>query len=671
MATTYANLLPPLCVAWAFASTAIAMLPHSTRFSIWLMLAFVVMGTWRVLGAFGLVRLPDRKYLSIWLMKQFFAIAIFVATYISFDGQLGRDAGVAMLTALLGLKLLEMRTPRDFYIVMFLAYFLVVTNLFYSQTLLTAGYMVVVVVVVTAGLIYFNGERGGLKFRESFKFSIQYCLQAVPIMVIAFVLFPRIPGPLWGVPQNTTEGVTGLSDEMTIGNISRLSVSDEIAFRVEFVGDEPPARELYWRGPVFWQTDGVTWRGGQKNISKTQTLKIDRPNLALANEGGQYKRYDYQIIIEPHGEQWVFALDHARSSEPRLKITFDHQALAPKSINRRARYELTSIAGGASKTINNAERDAALAIPQGYHRRTVALGERWRTELTSAQQIITTALTHFNQQNFIYTLTPKALSNDAVDSFLFETREGFCEYYATSFVILMRAAGIPARVVTGYQGGEYNVLSDFMLIRQRDAHAWAEVFLEDQGWVRVDPTAAVAPERVSLGLSEVFPSRSGLGNLDSNNPFVFTWNRVHDMWDAVNFNWSRWVLGYSPQQQRQLLDNLGLEKWNYGTLIMALTLVSALAISMLALLILRTRSDNPDQVIVLYEKFCRKLAKAGFLRAPFEGPLDFARRVADKDQTLGIEVEKITQLYIGLRYTNNDNDVGSFANSVRQFGNRK
>ena len=191
------------------------------------MLAFFSMGCWRVLGAYRKVPLPDRRYVSIWLLKQCVAIAIFVATYLSFDGQLGRDAGVAMLTALLGLKLLEMRTPRDYYVVMFLAYFLVVTNLFYSQTIFTAGYMISVVIIVTAGLIHFNGAVGGLSKRQSLKLSLQYCLQAVPIMIVAFILFPRIPGPLWGVPQNAADAVTGLSDEITIGTISRLGVSDE------------------------------------------------------------------------------------------------------------------------------------------------------------------------------------------------------------------------------------------------------------------------------------------------------------------------------------------------------------------------------------------------------------------------------------------------------------
>lgn len=666
MAGRYSTLLTPASVTWAFTAVSVAILPHSTRFSIWLILAFAVMGGWRVLGAFQLVPLPDKKYVSIWLLKQIFALAIFVATYVSFNGQLGRDAGMAMLTALLGLKLLEMRAPRDFYIVMFLAYFLVVTNLFYSQTLLTAAYMGIVVVLVTAGLIHFNGSQGGLNPRDCFKLSAQYCLQAVPIMVIAFILFPRIPGPLWGMPQNTSDGVTGLSDEMTIGNISRLGVSDEIAFRVKFNGHEPSARDLYWRGPVLGDTNGTTWRGHQKTVRQLPP-SIDHEGGEIAPED----LYKYQVIVEPHGEKWVFVLDHLRSAKPAISVTRDHQAIAFKPINRRASYALTSARNRHRETITELERNAALSLPPGYHPRTVSLSEQWLSASNSNRQIIDEALTFYRQQNFIYTLTPKKLSSDAIDSFLFETREGFCEYYASSFVVLMRAAGIPARVVTGYQGGEYNAMSDFMIVRQRDAHAWAEVYLDDEGWVRVDPTAAVAPERVSLGLSEIFPNRSPLSVLDADNPVVFTWNRLRDTWDAVNFNWSRWVLGYSPTRQRQLLDEFGLENWNYGTLIIALTIISAITLTIIALLILKSGVRKCDQTMLIYEKFCRKLAKIGFQRAPHEGPLDFAHRVGKRDTKIAADVDRITRQYISLRYTNGETDIGSFANSVRQFSHRK
>ncbi|MGR8946541.1 MAG: transglutaminase TgpA family protein [Gammaproteobacteria bacterium] len=651
-----------MAVSWAFVAIVVAVMPHASRFSLWLIMALITMGSWRVLGAYRKVPLPDRRYLLVWLIKQLVAVSIFVATYLSFDGQLGRDAGVAMLTALLGLKLLEMRTPRDFYIVMFLAYFLVVTNLFYSQTLFTAVYMLAVVVLVTAGLIHFNGSIGGLRIRQCFRLSVQYCLQALPIMVVAFILFPRIPGPLWGMPQNTADGVTGLSNEMTIGNISRLGTSDEIAFRVTFDGREPAARDLYWRGPVLWETNGITWRPGPAALSNRRRGPA---TVDTVNRSGE--QFEYQTIIDAHGEKWIFALDHVLSVKPNATITADHRVLAPKRITTRQRYEIKSVLGNLPSELSTTARTAALQLPPDYHPQTVAMAKRWRTETNVDRKIIDKALRFFNQENFIYTLTPRSLGSDAVDSFLFETREGFCEYYASSFVILMRAAGIPARVVTGYQGGEYNTLSDFMLVRQRDAHAWAEVYLDNRGWVRVDPTSAVAPERLALGLSEVFPERRALSMLDADNPVAFTWHRIRDVWEAVNFGWSRWVLGYSPARQREFLDNLGLHKWDYGTLIIALTVAGAILMSVIALWLLRSTARDVDLSAMWYAKFCAKLAKAGFERAPHEGPRDFAARVGSADMSLSSEVDEITQLYVELRYAPGNNSIQLFAERVKSF----
>ena len=665
MASALTKHLSSTAVSWAFLAVLVALVPHTSRFSPWLMLAFFAMGSWRVLGAYHKVPLPDRRYISIWLLKQCVAIAIFVATYLSFDGQLGRDAGIVMLTALLGLKLLEMRTHRDFYVVMFLAYFLVVTNLFYSQTIFTAAYMFIVVIIVTAGLIHFNGAAGGLKISRCFKLSLQYCFQAVPIMIAAFILFPRIPGPLWGIPQNSVDGVTGLSDEMTIGAISRLGVSDEIAFQVAFAEQEPRAQDLYWRGPVLWETDGISWRAGPGKITNRSRERSTKPA-----EHKPASTFDYQIILEPHGKKWIFALDHVRSVRGSATITADERVIAQKKIATRQRFELSSDVAPRPTEISDAERQAALALPEGFHPRTLRLARQWSIESESPDAIVQRALQHFNEEAFIYTLTPAPLSSDSVDSFLFDTREGFCEYYAAAFVILMRAAEIPARVVTGYHGGEYNSLSDFMVVRQRDAHAWAEVYLTERGWVRVDPTAAVAPERLSLGLTQVFPSRRPLSMLDADHPVAFTWHQVRQLWEAVNFNWSRWVLGYSPQRQRQFLDELGFGEWRHSQLVIALTLVASTIVFLLAVVILKPKRRNSDYVAELYAVFCSKLSNAGLPRAPYEGPVDYAKRISITKKNLAHDIQKITALYVELRYSSSNNDVTAFANLVKNFNCR-
>ncbi len=625
-------------VLWALLCLSLALIPHAGRFSLWLLVCFGALAAWRVAGEYALLPLPDRRHAALWVVKQLLAVAAFIAIYITYQGQLGRDAGIALLTALLGLKMLELQHERDYYVVMFLAYFLVVTNFFYSQTITTALFMLVIVVTVTAGLVRFNTSGPALGIRACMVLATRYVAQALPLMVVAFFLFPRIPGPLWGLPQDSGGAVTGLSEEMTIGHITELGVSDEIAFRVAFDGELPPARQLYWRGPVMWHTDGRSWRGGGIGDG------VARPVTA---EGRTYR---YTVTLEPHEQRWMFGIEAVTRLDEDVRQTSDYRLLAPRPIKRRLRYTLESRVDYRLPDITPEERAAALALPPGAHPRTHELAAALRARTPADDGVITRALRYFNEQAFVYTLTPQPLLGDSVDEFLFNTREGFCEHYAAAFVTLMRAAGIPARVVTGYQGGEFNSMSDYMIVRQRDAHAWAEVFLAERGWVRIDPTAAVAPERVSLGINEALPQQRLLPMLDAGSAAANAWRQVANAWDALNYGWSQWVLGYTPKRQRQLLDDAGLEDWDYGTLVITLTLALAALMLGLAFLVLRQRSERGDPAVIAYRQFCRKLARAGFERLPFEGPNDFARRVCRERSDLAADVLLITDTYTAIRY---------------------
>jgi transglutaminase-like putative cysteine protease len=647
-------------VFWALTSLVLALIPHASRFSAWLLICFGSLATWRLLGEYKIVPLPTRDHIVLWLGKQFLALAAFSAIYISYQGQLGRDAGVALLTALLGLKMLELNRERDFYITMFLAYFLVVTNFFYSQTLATATFMLAVVMIVTAGLISFNTGSGTMSVSRAIRIAGAYVAQAVPLMVVGFLLFPRIPGPLWGVEQASSAAVTGLSNEMSIGHITELGVSDEIAFRVAFDGPVPAAKDLYWRGPVMWHTDGRNWTAGHIG---------DSPSRYEISSSGQ--RYRYSVTLEPHYERWMFGLEAVTKISPDARQTSDGRLLNKRRIRRRLRYSLESQTEFKSSSISAQERRVALELPQGYHPETLALASRWRDETSTRQEIIGRALRHFNEHTFSYTLTPRRLRGDTIDEFLFNTREGFCEHYAAAFVTLMRAAEVPARVVTGYQGGEFNTLSDYMIVRQRDAHAWAEVYLEDQGWVRVDPTAAVAPERVSLGINRVLPRRSLLPILGTDFARLEIFLRFGDVWDAMNYNWSQWVLGYTPKRQRQLLDDLGLDDWDYGDLIFLLTVGIAALMVLLALFVLRSIPQRLDRITGAYDLFCRKLAKIGFERRPSEGPVDFANRVSSVRGDLAIEIHEITETYTIMRYANANLSNDCLTRLVRRFDARQ
>ena len=647
--------LSPRELLWLLAVLALALAPHMTRFPAVLNLSFALACGWRYLGASGRLPLPDSEHRALWLAKQLVAIAAFITIYIAFRGKLGRDAGVELLAALLGLKLLEMRSPRDYYVVTFLCYFLVVTNFFYSQTIPTALYMLGVVIAATTVLIQFNTPLSYQKPRAMLRLSAAMTAQAVPLMLVAFVLFPRLPGPLWGLPQDAFDGVTGLSDTMTVGEITRMGLSNEIAFRVQFHGPEPRARFRYWRGPVLWQDDGRTWHTRPSGHQVVVAVEHSGP------------RYFYTVTLEPHRKRWLLGLDVVTGMSAGVQQTPDYALQSPQPIRQRYRYDLDSAIDYRMVALDTAARAAALELPAGYHPRARALGAQWRAAASDPSAVVARALDFYRSEKFVYSLTPPPLPGDAVDDFLFETHEGFCEHFAASFVVLMRAAGIPARVVTGYQGGEYNTVGEYMVIRQRDAHAWAEVYFAQRGWVRVDPTAAVAPARVSLGFADALPR--GARNADFARDGISSklLTQLRDSFDAITYSWNQWVLGYTPQQQRNLFEEFGFENIDVGSLVIGLTLMLALVTLAIALLLWRATRPLRDPLSAAYAKFCAKLARIGLARGATEAPLAYAERVAKARADLAGEVHAITRLYAHLRYAKAKLDAKVLRTRVARF----
>lgn len=365
-------------VIWVTVTLLLALLPHMQRFPLILSLAFIGAALWRVLGAMQHLPLPDRERAALWIGKQFVAVSAFVSIYIAYHGQLGREAGVELLAALLGLKLLEMRSPRDYYIVTFLCYFLVVTNFFYSQT------------IATTVLIQFNTPREYQSAIGMFKHAGAMTVQAMPLMLIAFALFPRLPGPLWGLPQDAFDGVSGLSEDMAVGQIARLGLSDEIAFRVEFHGAEPRAENLYWRGPVLWYTSGRRWTKGDAG---------DGPPSSIERRG---QNYHYTLTLEPHSNRWLMALEMATSVGIDARRTSDHRLLANRPIRRRIRYDINSTVGYRITAINASERRAALRLPRGWHPRAREMARDWALRASTPQDVVNTALTMFREKKFYY-----------------------------------------------------------------------------------------------------------------------------------------------------------------------------------------------------------------------------------------------------------------------------
>jgi protein-glutamine gamma-glutamyltransferase len=617
---------------WLMVPLAIPIFMHYEHLPTWTLIAAAALIVWR---AYILIRgdtLP-----SPWVLR-ILVVAGIVGMVLSYRNVPVRTAWVSLLVVLALLKLLEMRTQRDAMMSIFVGYVLVVTNFLYSQAIPVALLMAVGVWLMTAALVGANCEKDAISTRAKLALSGTMLLQAVPLMLLLFLLFPRVQGPLWRTPPDAQSGRSGLSETMSPGSINRLSLSDDIAFRAKFDGNAPKPAQLYWRGPVLWEFDGRSWSVG---VSRPRPLEFEAQNVAT----------DYTVTLEPSDKPWLFALELAAEVPPGGKLTSDYQLLAAEPVRNRLSYHMRSYLNFKSKPLETRNDLApALVLPGGFNPKSVALARSWRAQFgdgdDASEAIVNRALTKFREEQFVYTLTPPVLGRNSVDEFLFDTRQGFCEHYASSFVFLMRAAGVPARVVTGYLGGDVNPVNFYMEVRQSDAHAWGEVWLPNKGWLRVDPTAAVAPGRIEQGLAGSVAAGDGL-------PFFartdIAWLReVRYNWDALANAWNQAVLGFNPERQREVLSRFGLEPdWLNMSIALSLS-CGVLMLGFAAWLTRRYRSLDP--VVRAYHAFCGKLAKRGLERRGDEGPLDFSHRAAGGLPERARDIAAISGQYMDLRY---------------------
>jgi protein-glutamine gamma-glutamyltransferase len=623
---------PPLAAsqaAWLLACGAVAALPLAPHVPGWLALCTVATFIWCAWLAWARRPLPSRALLVT------LAIAGCAGVLIRFHTLFGQNAGIALLMLFMALKQLEARSKRDGLAIIFLAYFLSLAQFLYSQTIPIALLTTVGAVTATAALTSLTDPRPPplAQLRQ----AGLMLGQALPLMLLMFVLFPRIQGPLWGLPSDAHAGVTGLSDTMAPGSISRLSQSDAIAFRVHFDGRMPPHAQLYWRGPVLSEFDGRTWR-----------LAPEKPIRGLPYDEPKTGGINYEVTLESDGHRWLFALELPGKLPADAVASRDYVPLAKRPVMSRMRYAVRSfpsLHAGLDESPRVLRQ--ALALPAGSNPRTRALAERWRRQAHSDAEILDLAKTFFFRQHLIYTLNPPLLGEQSADEFLFDTHRGFCEHFANAFAVAMRAAGIPARVVTGYQGGEVNSVDGYLTVRQYDAHAWTEVWLRDRGWLRVDPTAISAPTRIDLDLAAALPASDRLPLLMRAN---LSWLRgLRDRVDAVTNAWNQWVLGYNQERQREFLRRLGMPSPNWQSMGAALAVLSGL--TMLALTAWNLRSRRRlDPAARLWQQVGRRLARRGLARRPEEGPLDYADRVATALPDHADDINAIATRYARVRY---------------------
>ena len=620
-------------LGWLSGSLMLVIAPHALRAPWWLTLLTLCLYGWRFYSTINRAPLPSR-----WLVMAVAGIGL-LGVWMEYRTLFGRQAGVMLLMMFSGLKLLESKNHRDGAVAAFLGYFLIITNFLYTQSIPTALIMCVGVFAITATLVGFSAPQRAL--RANLRTAGLVLAHAAPAALVLFVLFPRVQGPLWGLPQDAFTGMTGLSETMSPGNLSQLALSDATAFRAAFEGESPPQPLRYWRGPVLWDFDGRTWSTGVSYLAPFREP-----------QGGS-ARYQYSVVLEAHNRYWMFALETAASLPERSRMTFDGQLLSNAPVRSRLRYDMASvIAPARAASEGAASLDRALRLPTEYNKRTLALANGWRAAGGSDADMLTRGLDLLRQGRFTYTLEPPLLGADSVDEFLFDTKAGFCEHFASAFTVLMRAAGVPARVVTGYQGGELNPVDSIITVRQSDAHAWTEVYLAGRGWLRVDPTAAAMPRRVDAGVSRALPQDQALPLMM--RPEMEWLRGARYRWEAMAHKWNVWVLGYNPERQRDLMLSLGMRDADWQKLTAVLfTFLGAMTVALLAWSL--RRLTRPDPVQKAWQAFCRKLAARGVVRSPHEGPRDYVARAARALPAVRRPILRIGALYIALRYGANAN----------------
>jgi transglutaminase-like putative cysteine protease len=616
---------------WVVAALALAVAPHVPHLAPWIVALTGAAAAMRLWCEYQRWALPPRWVRIPIAIGSFMAV---IATYRTLNGV---EAGTALLVVMAGMKLLETRSVRDLTVIVFLAYFAVFAAFLYNQELLLLPYLLATAWLLTATLMRVHQTTLSMPSREAASLTGRMLVQALPLTLLLFVFFPRLPGNFWAIPART-QAVTGLDDEVSPGDVSELSVSGAPAFRVIFDGPLPPATERYWRGPVMLDFDGRTWRAARTPFVPQSVEPVGTT-------------YRYRITLEPHQRPWIFGLDAVTKWPETTYRTADLQLRKRRGqISTLSSFELESATDFRIRgPLPTALRQAALRLPENRNPRTRALAQQLRSEHADDTAFVQAVLRMFREQEYYYTLEPPRLELDSVDDFLFNTRQGFCEHFASAFTMLARAAGIPARLVTGYQGGELNPMSGYLVVRQSDAHAWSEVWIEGRGWVRVDPTAAVAPERVENGIDAALPETEPVpGRVLRTVPVL---SQLRLAWDAANTFWNNQIVEFSETQQRWLAHRLGFDDidWRWFGLALVLTFV-AFFIALTGYLAWRFRPRNTDPVQQVYEALCAKLAKANLPRLPHEGPSDYLNRVARARPEFAPLLNEVRAIYVNLRY---------------------
>ncbi|MFK8031155.1 MAG: DUF3488 and DUF4129 domain-containing transglutaminase family protein [Gammaproteobacteria bacterium] len=626
--------LDALKLNWTLGFLVLSALPFLTHLPLWPVALVIGASAWRWWLRRRGGRIPHA------LLRYTMTLTMAGVVYTTFGTFNGIEPGSSLLLVMAAMKLLESVTVRDLLVLVFMSFFMILAAFLFDQSLISTAIALALVWIGTTTLVQVNRDTTPESPGKVFKQAGRIVVQAVPLLLLLFLLFPRIPGPFWALPT-TDSGQTGLSDSMSPGSISNLLQSSQIAFRAYFEDEQPARSQLYWRGPVLEVLEGRNW-----SVRRVQTAPSD---VQL-----QGPAINYTMVLEPHQTKWLLALEFVhKDSLPRFgEFSPTGELVSRNVVTERRRMKLQSHPIYTfALNLDSAQRTLNLDTSNTNNPRTKQLAKAWSDKSTSPAEVVNMALEHFNREAFVYSLTDARIADtNSVDSFLFDRRRGFCEHYASSFALLMRFAGIPARVVTGYMGGEVNGITGHTTVRQSDAHAWSEVWLEGRGWTRVDPTAAVAPERVEQGISGALPDGEFLPTLMMGSSGVMT--GLRQAMDALNANWNNWVLGYSDERQWSLLERFGLKNRSLSSL---LILLMASVGSVLFLLTLwlkyRSRYTPKDPVLRVFHTFKRRLERFGVAAQPTEDAVAFGQRASLQVPEQANVIKQFCALYQQTRYS--------------------
>ena len=632
----------------------LAVLPHIGHLRFEVIAIFLVLAGYRCLST-RWEWLPRRK-----LVIYLFAAMGFSISAWFYGPPLGRDPGISFLIVMLGLKCVEMSTRRDVGIIVLLGFFTIVTHFLYADGISWAVPLTLLVAAFTWLLAQLEHATPRRYAFSDLKLVGKMLLQALPFVIILFYLFPRLSGSLFLFQADSSDGMTGLSESLRMGTISNLIQSEETAFTASFFDQPvPPPSERYWRGSNFWVTDGREWSRGGYGPHLIPKRRLVRPA----------RQFQYEVELEANEQNWLFSLDYPLTPPKNTWLQADHQLISREPVNRTIRYTLDSVIFPGAPALDEFERKLATDIGQTIITpRLQALIDEFTRDARSATEVASNVLQHFNQNEFIYTLQPPLLASEApVDEFMFESRRGFCGHYASSFATIMRSAGIPARIVVGYLGGEHNPRSNQIVVRQSDAHAWTEIWQQGRGWFRVDPTVAIAPERIES------PIDFG-GSFNSNGRVLFDSRDFSGLrqllieagWikDAIRAKWNRWFVTFDKSRQQQLLESLGLGNIDLRLVSVGAFLIALGLLTLISFALFRRDRKKIDPASRLYQQFCSKMAKLGVRRQANEGPRDFQRRAIQSLPHLADQITRVTDQVVAIRYSQGANQEN--ASSSRQ-----